>query len=120
MRRLVTMAAITAVFSALALAETWTGRLVDSTCMNQQNQQQSQQQSATTCNPTSATTNFGIEVQGKTYELDSAGNQKAQDALKNRAEREKNPSQTETTPVHARVTGTMEGNTIKVDTLSVR
>lgn len=117
MRRFLTIAAMAAVFSALALAETWTGRLVDATCMQNQ---QNQEHNMAMCNPTSTTTSFALEVRGKTYDFDSAGNEKAQDALKNRAERSKNPNEPTTAHVTAKVTGTMQGNTIQVETIDIR
>jgi hypothetical protein len=125
MRRILTLTAVAAVFSVLGFAESWSGRLVDATCISQQGQQSQHDQSAGMCNPTSATTSFAIETSGgKTYQLDANGNQKAQDALRNRAERQKNPDENSgegrSMRVNARITGTMDGDTIKVDTLDVR
>jgi len=104
------------VFSALALAETWTGKLVDATCADQQ------QQSATSCNPTSATTMFAIVAGGKTYKLDDAGNTKAMDALKGRADRAADPNAPAAGgQISAKVTGTKQGdNTLKVDSIEVQ
>ena len=117
MRRILTVCAFVAAFSALALAETWTGRLVDATCADQQ-----QSHSATSCNPTSSTTMFAIVVAGgHTYKLDDAGNTKAMDSLKSRADRSANPNMPANGPVSAKVTGTKEGdNILKVDSIEVQ
>lgn len=112
MRRLFTIAASVALFSALALAESWTGKLIDATCMDQQ-------KSMTACNPSSTTTSFLVAVDGKTYRLDDAGNTKAMEALKNRADRTV-PNAPSSSTVSAKITGTKEGDTIKVDTIQVQ
>ena len=114
MRRILTLCAFVAVFSALALAETWTGRLVDANCADQQ-------KAVTTCDPTSTTTMFAIVVSGKAYKLDEAGNTKAMEALKGRADRSADPDRPASTMVSARITGTKDGdNTLKVDTIEVQ
>jgi hypothetical protein len=124
MRKMLTLTALLVVSSALALAETWTGRLVDATCAAAQGQSQGMegQASANKCNPTGETTEFALEVRGKTYQLDSEGNEKAQKAIKDRADRMKDEGSSEehSSHINARVTGTMNDNTIKVDTLEVR
>lgn len=114
MRRLFTIAASVAFFSVLALADNFNGKLIDATCMDQQ-------KSVTACNPSSTTTSFLISVDGKTYRLDDAGNTKAMEALKNRADRSAAPNNTQTpAEVAAKVTGTKEGDTIKVDSIVVQ
>lgn len=112
MRRLFTIAAAVAFFSLLALAENFSGKLIDATCMDQQ-------KSVTACNPSSTTTSFLIAVEGKAYRLDDAGNTKAMEALKNRADRSA-PGAPTTADVSAKVTGTKEGDTIKVDSIVVQ
>ena len=114
MRRILTLCAFVAVFSALALAETWTGRLVDANCA-------AQQKAATTCDPTSSTTAFAIVVQGQAYKLDDAGNTKAMEALKGRADRSSDPNKPVSPQISAKVTGTKDGdNTLKVETIEVQ
>jgi len=115
MRRLLTCCAFVAVFTGLALAENWTGKLVDASCAADQ------QKAATSCDPTSSTTAFAIVVSGKAYKLDDAGNTKAAEAMKNRADRSTNPNAPPTTTVTAKVTGTKDGdNTLKVETIEVQ
>ncbi|HTS29446.1 MAG TPA: hypothetical protein VMH81_26435 [Bryobacteraceae bacterium] len=114
MRRILTLCACVAVITTLALAESWTGRLVDASCYDQQ-------KSATTCDPTSSTTAFAIIAAGKAYKLDDAGNAKAVEAMKNRADRSTNPNAPASNSVAAKVTGTKDGdNTIKVESIQVQ
>ncbi len=113
MRRMLSLTASIAFFSALALAETWNGKLFDATCMAQQKGMQ-------VCNPTATTTAFLLLVDGKSFKLDDTGNAKATEALKNRADRTA-PGTPEITPdVTAKVSGTKNGEIIKVDTIEVK
>jgi hypothetical protein len=113
MRRLVTLCACIAVFSVLALAESWTGRLVDASCYDQQ-------KSAAACDPSASTTSFALVVSREAYKLDNEGNSKATEALKNRADRSANPDQPVKGAVSAKVTGSKAGDTIKVDSIDVQ
>src|SRR5579864_4624142 len=113
MRRILTLCAFVAVFSALALAETWTGRLVDASCADQQ-------KAATACDPTSSTTMFAIVVSGKAYKFDDAGNAKAAEALKGRADRSADPTKPVSPQISAKVTGTKEGDNVKVESIEVQ
>lgn len=117
MRRLLTLGVLAAAFSALALAESWSGTLIDSAC--------AQSQKTAACTPTDSTTSYALRTSaGQTYKLDSQGNTKAAEALKTRADRSKEPNSMATaknTPVSATVNGTMEGtDTIKVDSVSIQ
>lgn len=114
MRRILTLCAFVALFSTLALAETWTGRLVDASCVEQQ-------KAATTCDPTSSTTTFAIVVSGKAYKFDDAGNTKTMDALKGRADRSSDPNKPPSPQISAKVTGAKDGdNTLKVEAIEVQ
>ena len=111
MRRSATLFALLGVFSVLALAESWQGRLVDAKCYEQN-------KSATTCDPTSSTNMFALLVADKPYTLDQTGNTKAGEAFKNRADRSSDPSQPPSTQVLAKITGTKDGdNILKVETV---
>ena len=73
------------------------------------------------CAPTSSTTGFAVEVNGKILKLDSEGNKKAAEAFKaynSGAERAKEPN-SQYSQVTATVNGTMKGNQIKVDSIEV-
>jgi hypothetical protein len=114
MRRSAKLFALLGVFSVLALAESWQGRLVDAKCYEQN-------KSATTCDPTSSTNMFALLVADKPYILDQTGNTKAGEAFKNRADRSSDPSQPPSTQVMAKITGTKDGdNILKVETVELR
>jgi hypothetical protein len=112
MRQLYLVAALAA-FSGLAFAEDWTGRLLDSSCYDQN-------KTAKPCDATASTTSFMLDVNGKVYKLDAAGNAKAVDAIKNRADRSAGGAQSGGA-VNAKVTGSAEGtDSIKVDRIDVQ
>jgi hypothetical protein len=120
MRRILTVCAVAAIFSALALAETFTGRLIDASCYEQQ-------KSASTCEPTASTTSFALDVAGKVYMFDANGNTKAAEAWKARAGGNERGgggaegSAQRSARVMAKVSGTKDGdNTITVDTIEIR
>ena len=114
MRRSVPLFALLAVFSGLALAESWQGKLLDATCFDQQ-------KSATTCDATGTTTTFALFVSNQAYKLDAAGNSKAVEAMKGRADRSSDPDKAPSTQVVARITGTKDGDgTIKVESVDIQ
>lgn len=102
-------------FAAMGFAEDWTGKLIDASChdRSQQNPANSKQDGElATCAATASTTSFAIQTSdGKVYKLDASGNAKASTALKG------NPNNSNAT---AKVSGTMEGQTVKVDSISVQ
>jgi hypothetical protein len=113
MRRILTLGAAALFVSALAFAETYSGKLVDAAC--------AQQQKNAACSPTASTAAFAIQVSGNTYKLDADGNKKAADALKasnNSADRAKDPNASDG-QVMATVQGTLAGDEIKVDSIEV-
>lgn len=114
MRRILILVACTAICSTLALAENWTGKLLDASCYDQQ----SKQKAAASCDATSNTSSFALQVSNQVYKLDAAGNSKAMTALKNRADRSapgKSPSS-----ITAKVEGTESGGMIKVEDIEVQ
>ena len=114
MRKCAKLFALLGLFSVLALAESWQGRLVDAKCFEQN-------KSAKTCDPTSSTTMFALLVADKPYMLDEKGNTKAGEAFKNRADRSSDPSEPPNTEVMAKITGTKDGdNILKVETIELR
>jgi hypothetical protein len=110
MRRFLKLGAFCAILSGLAVAETVTGRLIDISCGGQQK----------ACDPSSTSTTFAMAVAGKVYRLDDAGNAKAVEALRNRADRSKDPAQPGSTQVAARVSGTLDGDVLKVEAIQVQ
>jgi hypothetical protein len=107
------IAALAAVFTALACADSWSGRLLDASCVDQQK--------SATCDPTSSTVSFALSVSGKNYKLDDAGNAKAVEALKARDQSSKGAGAAAAgTAINAKVNGTLEGEIIKVDAIQVQ
>jgi hypothetical protein len=112
MRKILSLIALSAVFSICALAETYSGTLLDSSCYDQQKK-------ASSCEATSSTSAFAIEVSGKVFKLDQAGNSKASDALKNRADRS-DPTKQQSKGIMAKVSGTEKDGTITVESIDVQ
>jgi hypothetical protein len=106
------MLALSSVLPIAALAENWSGKLLDATCYDQQKK-------AAMCDATSKTTAFGLEVSGTFYKFDRNGNTKATAALKNRADRA-DPAKPQSTEVMAKVEGSEKGGIIAVENLDVQ
>lgn len=82
--------------------ETWTGRLVDALC---------KASSREACAATKATHLFAIELaDASVLTLDAAGNEKADDAIRNAQSKD----------LRTTVTGSQEGQTVKVATIEVQ
>jgi hypothetical protein len=112
MRKIMTILAVLGVFTGLALAETWNGKLLDAACYNQQ-------KTAKGCEATRATSMFAFDVAGKVYKLEDSGN-KVATAIRNSAERSKDPAKPAVGALEAKVTGTISGDSIKVETVEVK
>jgi hypothetical protein len=113
MRKLIMVFGALALFSGLALAESWTGHLLDASCYDQS-------KAAKGCDATSSSSAFVIAVSaGKVYRLDDTGNSKAGEAIRNRANRSADPNQPAASTVNAKVSGTLEGETLKVETVEI-
>ena len=69
MRKVCTLSAILVFASALAYAETFTGKLFDAGCVEQHKTE--------ACAPTAETTSFAIQSSGKLLKLDADGNRKS-------------------------------------------
>jgi hypothetical protein len=113
-KRTVFVLTTAAAFSMLALAEDWSGKLLDSTC------NENKDLTKASCDATGMTTAFVLEVSGKIYKLDPAGNTKAASALKNRADRSTDPAKPVTGPVTAKISGTEKDGTITVTSVDVQ
>ncbi len=101
-------------FSGSIFARTFEGMLIDSACWDQR-------KTRTGCYPTHDTVNYGIVMEGKVYKLDSAGNNKVAQALKNRADRSSNPDLTPNERLTATIEGTLDDSGfLKVDTVTVQ
>jgi hypothetical protein len=111
MQKLLRIGAIAGISVAFAFAENYSGRLLDATCIDQGKSK--------ICDPTSTSTHFALNVEGKIYRLDDAGNAKTVEALKNRADRQKDPGLPVNT-VTAKVNGSKEGEVLRVDEIEVQ
>jgi len=95
-----------ALFSAVAFAETWSGTVVDVSCKGKDLASHTKK-----CAMGCAKSGFGIvTADGKFIKFDEAGNAKALDALK---------ASNKDKDLKATVTGSMEGDVIKVDSISI-
>jgi hypothetical protein len=100
--------------SGLALAETYTGKLIDVTCAAEQKN--------AACTPTASTTSFALEVTGKIMKFDAAGNTKAAAALKEHnssANRAKDPDAPAKTTINASVSGTASEDQLTVESITI-
>jgi hypothetical protein len=112
MHKLIRVAALAGTFATLALAETWSGTLVDASCA-------AEKKSVAECSPSATTSSFALVLaDGKAVKFDATGNAKAADALKNSADRSKNP--TEKKAITAKVTGAMSGDTVQVESIDIQ
>lgn len=102
--------------AAMSYGETWSGKLLDAACY-ERSQKDPERNSKKTGNPpaceaSTSTASFALATSdGKVYKLDSAGNSKAATALRGNPDN-KSPE--------ADVSGTLEGQILKVDSISVR
>lgn len=91
--------------SMCAFAETYNGKLIDATCEAKQGKQQTQE-----CSPTASTLSFAIQTaDGKVMKLDSNGNTRAAAAIKK-----------DVTKNNATVSGSFDGQMLRVETLDVQ
>ncbi len=100
--------------AAFVYAETWTGKLYDADCLSRD--------AMAACTPTTSTTSFKLEVSGKKYMLDEEGNKKAAEAFRKSesgADRAADPEEEHDTGITATVTGTLHGERIDVDSITV-
>jgi hypothetical protein len=119
------------VVSALAYAETWSGKLYDAKCLSQQDTQD-----LSACTPTDSTTTFVLQVSDQLYKFDSEGNKKAAEAFKTSqsgAERAEDPDEEpgmdhgsmdtggqRGEAVTATVQGTLADDVITIETIEVK
>jgi hypothetical protein len=91
---------------------------LDATCHDRQQGSKEPLKAGDVCAATSQTTAFALQAGSKFYKFDSAGNQKAMAAFKNRADRTA-PGQT-ITNLSARVDGTESAGTITVEKVELQ
>jgi hypothetical protein len=106
MIRIAATLSLAALLPALASAESWNGTLVDVMCKNQDLAGHTAE-----CAIKCAKSGYGLVLaDGKFLKFDEAGNAQALAALKKTA-KEKN--------LKAKVTGTLDGETVQVDSLAL-
>jgi hypothetical protein len=103
-------------FAAMSYGETWSGKLLDADCVERTRQDPDRNSKTTgnppTCIASTSTGAFALQTSdGKVYKLDAAGNSKAATALRGNPDN-KSPE--------ADVSGAMEGQILKVDSISVK
>jgi hypothetical protein len=117
MKTIIKAVSVSFLGSVLCLAETWSGKVVDAACKDQTPAPaaQSTQPSgpaANACEPTASTVAYGIELSdGKVLKLDGAGNTKVAEAMK---------SNTGKSSLQVTVTGSLDGQTVKVESIEIR
>src|ERR1041385_1221218 len=107
--------------AGFASAESWNAKLLDASCADKnggsgQVDKKSRESLAKMCAAGSGTTMFAfLTSAGKIYKLDDDGNAKAASAYKAGSFKPDNDGD-----VHATVVGTLQGNTVKVTSISGR
>jgi len=117
MKTIAKLATVLCLGSMLCLAETWSGKLVDANCKDQSKPSASQpsQQMSSTCEATKTTTAYGVQLSdGRVLKLDSTGNAKAAEAMKSSGSTSSTRS---SSGMIVTVTGSLDGHTVKVDTI---
>jgi hypothetical protein len=101
-------------FSILAMGADVSGNLLDASCY-------SKEMKSANCAATASSTSFVLMSSGKVYKLDTAGNEKVVAAMRTRADRAKDPNHpTATAGITATVSGTVTGDTIQVEKVTIQ
>ena len=121
MKRIALLGILSCLGAGLTYAANFNGKLMDEACWTKssasappETAKKTREDAAKSCAPSAATTSFALEVsKSKVYKLDSDGNTKAASEFKSGTLKPDNDGD-----VHATVSGTLEGDTIKVDSVS--
>jgi hypothetical protein len=123
MNTLTKLGIILGMVGMISYAETWTGRLIDAQCYDskatatsagQKSPASSGEKLDRECAPTAATTNYALHADNKVYKLDSSGNAKVATEMQSGALKLDKDGD-----LHATVSGSVQGDTVKVDTIKV-
>ena len=113
MRKLIFTCAMFGALSGVALAETWSGTLLDANCLNRH--------ATKSCDARPRTTSFVLDDNGTRSRLDARSNDAAHSAMLSRADKASNPDATKAVPVEATITGHIRNNgKLRADTVAVR
>lgn len=125
MKTLITIALGVSIAGSLAYAESWNAKLLDASCADKNAtslsangivNKQSRESLERMCAPMSNTTTFAIMTGGgHVYKLDTDGNAKAASAFQAGSFKPDDDGD-----VHATVVGTLQGDTVKVTSISGR
>jgi|SRR6266567_1493247 len=130
MRTLAKVLATLCFAGVFSYAETWNAKLLDSSCYDSQHSgvsstttggaknmdRKARENLAKTCAPSASTSNFAIlNSAGTVYKLDSEGNTKAAEAMKNGSLKADKDGD-----FHASVSGSLQGDAVKVDSIHGR
>jgi len=99
-------------------AETWTGKVMDAACYDTRKtaEHKSNEEIARACAPTATTTDFAIQTSaGKVYKVDSSGNSELAKDIRNGVLKKDKDGD-----IHATVTGSLDGETMKVTTIELQ
>jgi len=108
MRKVGSIATVFFMVSTVARADSWTGRLVDAMCKVSSEGENS---FTASCSANTATHLFALELaDAKLLHLDASGNEKAANAVKN----------VQKADVRATVTGSREGQIVKVESIELQ
>ena len=109
MKRILTVCGFIAIFGGSALAGEWQGHLMDAMCASKMKDKAASHKAK--CALSCAKTGFGlVTADGKFIKFDESGNAKAQEALK---------ATNKDQDLMVRVTGTLDGDTIQVESLGI-
>jgi len=96
-----------------AYAESWEGKLIDASCFeNTTNKAPKIDKLDKDCAPSAATTTFAVLADGKVFKLDAAGNSKVAANIYGGAVKADHDRD-----VHVTVKGSLQGDTIRVDSV---
>ena len=110
MKRVWAVSVLAVAFGAMALAGEWQGHLMDAMCAAKMKDKAASHKSK--CALTCAKSGFGlVTAGGKFVKFDEAGNAKALEALKGTSKEQ---------DLMVKITGTLEGETIQVESLRIR
>jgi len=120
MKTLIKLTTLLGLAASLSFADNWTGKLIDASCHDRNappaaapgGAPKAEPGKATeSCAPTATTTSFALQTaDGKVMKLDASGNSKAAAAVKSDASKAGSVS----------VSGEMQGQNIKVDSIDFR
>jgi hypothetical protein len=115
MKQLLYTTTLLAALSMAAFGGDWSGKLIDANCSESKDMAK-----PASCDATTATTSFAVDVAGKVYKLDAAGNSKAAAAIKDRADRSADPAKALSATYNVKVSGTEKNGTIEVTAIEVQ